>query len=49
MGATPEELMARLRPDDPVAFPHKADLLGSARDGEPPFYRIPKIVGESDG
>jgi aspartyl/glutamyl-tRNA(Asn/Gln) amidotransferase C subunit len=44
LGATPEELLARLRPDDPVTFAHKEELFKAASSFESPYFRVPKIM-----
>lgn len=44
LGATPEELLARLRPDEPVSFPHKDELLKAAATLEAPYFRVPRIL-----
>jgi aspartyl-tRNA(Asn)/glutamyl-tRNA(Gln) amidotransferase subunit C len=34
----------RLRPDTPVDYPAKGELLGSAPERDGPFLKIPKIL-----
>ena len=43
-GATPEELVLRLRPDEPANFAHREELLAAAANLEAPYLRIPKIL-----
>ena len=44
LGATPEELLARLRPDEPVTFAHKEELFKAVSSFESPYFRVPKIM-----
>ena len=46
-GATPEELVLRLRPDEHVSFAHREELLAAAANLEAPYLRIPKILEDT--
>ncbi len=47
--AHPTGMTNCLRPDEPTPGMPVAEALRNAPDADPPFFKVPKVLGESDG
>ena len=47
--AHPLEMTNKLRPDEPGACLSIEQVLANAPQADPPFFRVPKILGEGSG
>ena len=47
--AHPTELTGRLREDEPAAPLPVGEVLANAPQADPPYFKVPKVLGEGSG